>query len=195
MRLFVLGLLVVVAVLAGSDPAWAADHGEKGVPLSPKTDLALWSVITFVIFLAILKATAWKPLIQGLDKREAKLREDLANAEASRLKAERVLAEHTEKVEKAQGEIRELMTKAREDAERLKDDILSEARTEAESLREKAVDDVDRARDQALKELFDVVSAQVVGATEHILGRSLGEGDQDRLVSEALSEFAGQSNG
>ncbi len=195
MRLFLLGVIVLFAVMGGADAALAAGDGHGTDGYSAKTDLAMWSVVVFVLFVLLLRGTAWGPLIKGLDARESKIREDIADAEASRVKAERVLAEHTEKVEKAQEEIRELMSKAREDAERLKDEILSEARSEAESLRERAVDDVDRARDQALKELFDVVSTQVVGATEHILGRSLSDGDQDRLVSEALAEFAGQSNG
>lgn len=197
MRLLLIGLLAVSFMLVGADMAFAAGdgHEEAGAPLGWKTDLALWSVIVFVLFVVVLKSAAWGPLIAGLDERESKIREDIANAESARTKAERLLAEHSEKVEKAKEEIREMMSKAREDAERLKDDILSEARSEAESLRERAVEDVDRARDQALKELFDVVSAQVIGATEHILGRSLGDADQDRLIGDALAEFAGQSNG
>jgi hypothetical protein len=42
---------------------------EEGVPLGFKADLALWSAVTFVIFLILLGRFAWKPLIHALDER------------------------------------------------------------------------------------------------------------------------------
>src|SRR5436309_168248 len=46
----------------------AADHAE-GVPLSFKADLALWSLIVFIVFLIVLKKFAWGPLSAALNKR------------------------------------------------------------------------------------------------------------------------------
>ena len=192
----VLGVIVgVVILLVSHGVAFAADAEHKGVPLDAKPDLVIWSIVVFLIFLAVLRATAWGPLTKGLDERESRIREDIANAEAARVKSERLLAEHAAKLDQAKEEIREMLAKGRDDSEKVKQDILAEARKEAEALRERAIDDIDRARDQALNELFDVVANQVALATEHVLGRALGDADQDRLISEALTEFAGQSNG
>jgi F0F1-type ATP synthase membrane subunit b/b' len=51
------------------------------------------------------------------------------------------------------------------------------------------VAEIERSRDQALAELFEFVSNNVVGATERVIGRSLNQGDHDRLVGQALSEM------
>ena len=47
------------------------EHAESGVPIGFKLDLALWSLVVFVLFLFVLKKFAWAPMIEGLDKREA----------------------------------------------------------------------------------------------------------------------------
>ena len=58
----------------------------------------------------------------------------------------------------------------------------------AEATRDRARGEIERARDQALKDLFDQVSTQVTAATEHVLGRSLDAADQQRLIAEALAD-------
>ena len=73
-------------------------------------------------------------------------------------------------------------------------EIMAAAQSEAEATRDRAIGEIERARDQALKELFDQVSTQVAAATEHVLGRSLDAADQQRLIGEALAEMTSESN-
>jgi F-type H+-transporting ATPase subunit b len=54
----------------------------------------------------------------------------------------------------------------------------------------RAVQDIERARDQALDDLFDHMGRSVREATETVIGRSLTGADNDRLIEEALSGFA-----
>jgi len=188
---------------ASTATAIAADHGATagqddgdshatGVPLDFKGDLALWSLVVFLTFVFILKKVAWKPLAEGLDAREQRIRSDIEAAETARVKAEEMLAEHAAKLEGVQEEVREIIAEARRDAEHTKNEIMAVAQGEAEATRERAVADVERARDQALKELFDQVAGQVAAATEHVLGRSLEPGDQQRLIDEALAQVTGE---
>src|SRR5260221_7283456 len=83
-------------------------------------DLAVWTLITFVVFLIVLKKFAWVPLITGLDKRETSVLDNIANAEAARIKAEKMLAEHAVRLDKVQDEVREIVAEARRDAEHTK---------------------------------------------------------------------------
>ncbi len=167
----------------------SAEPHETGVPMSLKADLAFWSLVTFVIFIALLGKFAWKPLIAALDKRESRMRDDISAAENARIKAEQMLAEHAKTLAKVQDEVRALLAEGRRDAERAKQEIISEAQKEAEASKQRALHEIGRARDTALKDLFDVMSTQVAQATEHVLGRSLSGGDQDRLIDEALAQF------
>jgi F-type H+-transporting ATPase subunit b len=165
------------------------ETAEEGVPLRFKADLAFWSLITFVIFVFLLARFAWKPLIAALDKRESRIRDDIAAAESARVKAEQMLAEHAKTLAKVQDEVRAILAEGRRDAEHARQEIVSEAQKEAENAKQRALHEIGRARDGALKDLFEVMASQVAHATEHVLGRSVNGADQDRLIDEALAQF------
>ena len=182
---------------AAVDPAHghAAEHHDEGVPgLIPPVDLATWQVITFVIFLAVLGKFAWGPLQAGLETREAKIRQDIADAEAQRLKAEQLLKDYESRLAKTQDEVREILAEARRDAEHARQEIVAAAQQEADTTRRRAIEDIQRSKDQALTELFDFVSANAVAAAEQVVQRSLTGEDHERLVREALEQLSVRRN-
>lgn len=201
--LLLAGFVFAVAVVSTS-PLQAADEGqvaaegdhgdhggaENGVPMQPQNDLVLWTIVTFVLFLVVLKKVAWGPLIEGLDSRESKYRKLLEDAKADRDKAVALLAEYEQKLKTAQGQVDEIIAEARRDAERTKTDILAAAQKDSEATRKRALDDIDRARDQAVAELFEHVRSGVVSATERVLSRSLTDADHQKLIDDALAEMS-----
>lgn len=188
---------LTLAQVATGSVVFASDegggHAAPGAPMDFVGDLAIWSLVTFVVYLIVLKKAAWGPLIQGLDQRESKVKQQIADAEAARVKAEQMLAEHAKKLDKVQDEVKEILAEARRDAEHTKTEIIATANKEAEATRRRAVEDIEHARDVAMKELFDFVSANVIGATEHVLGRALSNDDQNRLVQEALNQMGSKT--
>jgi F-type H+-transporting ATPase subunit b len=186
-----------MSVPVGADEAHptaeAGDHGHGGekasVPMDFKSDLALWSLVTFVAFFLVLSKVAWGPLQDGLNQREAGIRKEIAEAQASNQKAAALLKEHEAKLAAVQEEVKAILAEARRDADHTKQDIVATAQREAEATRKRAVEDIERAKAAAIGELFDFVSANVVKATEQVLSRSLSGEDQDRLVSQALAEM------
>jgi F-type H+-transporting ATPase subunit b len=198
-------LLIVGLFAAGiaAPLARAADHAADGLegsvehgaaakpdlPLKFQGDLALWSAVTFLFFLFALSKLAWRPLIDGMNAREAKIRQEIADAEANRVKSETLFREYEAKLAKSQEEVKEILAEARRDAEHAKQDIITTAEKESAAMRERAVSEIDRARDHALGELFDFVSKNVMQATEQVVGRSLTGADQERLVKEALASL------
>ena len=194
--------LQVTSLTYASDDA-GAPHGEAardggehgggghggGLPMSFSKDLALFSLITFAVYLAILRAGAWGPLQAGLNERERGIKQNIADAEASRLKSESLLKEHEQKLAKVQDEVRDILAEARRDAEHTKQEIVTLAQNESEAMKHRAILEIERSRDQALTELFDFVSTNVVNATEQVIGKSLTSADHDRIVKEALSQL------
>jgi len=168
------------------------EHGghETGVPMNFKGDLALWSFIVFLLFLAVMGKFAWKPMIEGLDKREAGIRNAIAAAEDNRRKAEALLADYQNKLKSAEHTVAAMVAEARRDAERTSQDLIANAQREVDAIRVRAKDEIRQAKDTALAEVFSQVNAQVILATEHVLGRALTDSDQERLVGEALSQLA-----
>lgn len=170
-----------------------AHIGTEGVSEDPaefKCDLAIYTFLVFGLLLALLYKYAWGPITEGLDRRELSIRDNIAGAEAARLKAEKMLAEHAAKLEKVQDEVREILAEARRDADHTKNEIVAAAQKEAEASRLRAVHDIERARDQALDNLFDHMAKCVNQATEQVIGRSLTGADSERLIDEALRGFA-----
>lgn len=187
------------AVAAGDHGA--ADHGHgghhghvgtEGVSVAPeefKTDLAIWSAGIFLVLLAGLSRFAWGPIAAGLEKREAAVLQVLADAETARLRAEKMLAQHEEKLALVQDEVRAILAEARRDADHTRNQIVATAQSEADLLRKRSVEDIGRAKDAAMDELFAFMTQAVSFASEQVVGRSLKGEDHDRLVNESLVQF------
>ena len=184
----------VEAADAGETPhphgAASGEHGHPpGAPLDWKKDLALWSLVVFLLFATVLSKMAWGPLSNALNQREADIKNNIAAAEQARVQAQQMLAEHERRLAKVQDEVREIIVEARRDADHTKQEIVAAAQQEAEATRKRAIVEIGQARDTALKDLFDAMSTQVTSATEHVLGRTVNDDDHNRLVEEALSQF------
>ena len=167
-----------------------AAHQDEGVPgLIPRGDLAFWSLVTFTLMMLVLGKFVWPALNDGLIERERKIRQDIADAEAGRHKSEAMVKEHEARLAKVQDEVREILAEARRDAEHAKLEIVTTAQKEAEATKQRAIAEIGRSKDQALAELFDFVSNNVLHATEHVIGRSLTGTDHERLVRESLAQL------
>lgn len=211
MRLLCLVSVVLAMVLAipetgtfaAGDPH-GGDHGHAHVgapeteppvfdPQNWRTDLTIYSLAVFVLLLYVLGKFAWGPVLKALDTREENIRRNIEEAEVARVRAEELQKEREAKLDAVQDEVREILAEARRDAEHTKADIMANAQKEAEATRKRALDEVDRARAQALNEIFGNLTAQVTAATEHVLGRALTGDDQNRLVEQSLAELSGKA--
>lgn len=200
LRLLLLVISVQVAsfgVVSASDaPAHhengdstGGSHAEAGLPMNWTRDLALFSLITFVVYVAVLRVAAWGPLRDGLNERERRIRQNIADAEANRAKSEAMVRDHEARLAKVHDEVRDILAEARRDADHVKQEIVSTAQKEAEATKQRAIAEIERSRDAALAELFDFVSNNVINATEKVMGRSLNSSDHERLIKESLAEM------
>ena len=200
-------LLVCLAMASTAGALAAADpHGEHGaahvdaphaeggghdtsLPMNWKTDLAFFSLVTFAVYVMVLRVGAWGPLQAGLNERERGIKQNIADAEANRVKSEAMLKDYEVKLAKVQEEVRDILAEARRDAEHTKQDIIATAQREADATKHRAIAEIERSRDQALTELFEYVSNNVISATEQVIGRSLSGTDHERLVTDALAQL------
>ena len=191
-------LLAPVAVIhAASDAGTQANaaEGETKAPLLPDVSTlepflqALWVVIIFVILLAVLYPTAWKNVLAGLKKREERIRHDISDAENTRAKAENTLKEYNTRLATAETQVRELITNAAADAEKIAAGIRMRGQQEAEEIKEKALKDIDASRKQALTEIYAQTANLSTSIAEKILKRNLNADDQRDLVNESLEQL------
>src|SRR5260370_644963 len=62
--------------------AWAEGEGGHGAanPLNPQFDLGIWTIVIFVVLLLVLRKIAWGPMLEGLQRREQNIRQELEDA-------------------------------------------------------------------------------------------------------------------
>ncbi len=173
----------------------AGEHEESNPPLLPAFDdaqtwyQALWVVIIFVVMLAVLYPTAWKNVLAGLKAREAKIRGDIASAEAARSKAEGSLKELNAKLADADRTVREMIAKAITDAEQAASSIRARTQAESEEMKEKALKEIEGAKTAAVREVYDQAAVLATSVAEKILRRNLNADDQRDLVARSLEQM------
>jgi F-type H+-transporting ATPase subunit b len=148
----------------------------------------IWTVITFVILLLVLKKFAFGPIQSMIDKRRAAIAESIEQAEGTRREAERLLAEYRESIANAKHEAEEIIERAHKVGESTKSDIVSEAREQAQKEVESARGQIQRETRKAIQELKDEVADLAILAAGKVTSRAISKEDHLRLVDEALSE-------
>ena len=205
---FGLGVVLSVAVMpalfaadeahphAATSAAGHHDHiGEAGVNKQPeefRSDLAIFSAVVFGLLAVGLYYTAWPKILGALAAREEGIRKAIADAEDAKVQATAFMKEHKGRLEAVENTVKEILAEARRDAEHTKLDITKQAEVEAEAIKNRAIAEINRAKDQALDELFSTLAHQVSAATEQVVGRALTGADQERLIQEAVGQFARQ---
>jgi F-type H+-transporting ATPase subunit b len=163
-------------------------HGDPN-PLVVSTDLALFTVLIFVILLAVLWKFAWGPISQALDLRERKIADNIAAAEQCNTDARKMLAEYEAKLAAAREEVRGILDEARRDAEHAGQEIVAKARADAQTEVQRGKHEIETATSQALNELGKTSANLAVELAGQIVGSKLNAHDHARLIEEALAKF------
>jgi len=151
--------------------------------------LLIWTIITFLVMVLVLWKAAWKPIVDSMDARAEKIRFDIDNAERTRQEAEKLLTQHKTMMDNARNEASQIIAKGREEAEKIKADIVEKATTESRSIADRAKKEIDLAKDKAL---LDIKTEVVLLSTEiasKIINKNIKPEDQKALVEEALNKI------
>ncbi len=142
-----------------------------------------------MLLLVILTKTAWKPILTGLQAREKGIRDQIEGAEKANAEAKALLADYQTKVAKANEEARAIVEEGRRDAEALKAKLEGDARAEAQKERDRAVRDIELARQQALKDIYDEVATLSTDVASRILQQRLDPQSHRKLVDDAVASY------
>jgi len=178
---------LVQAFLFAQETTTTAEEDE-GSLIDVVPGLMVWTVVTFLIVLWVLRRFAFSR-IQGLiDQRRDRIREALDEADKARSEAR---------------ELREQVAREREEAKADREQILEESRRQAQRQLEQAREQADadlkmrleknreelEAENARLREQIrrDVVELTLL-ASEKVTGKVLDADDQRRLIDETIDE-------
>ena len=177
-------------LLAASDHG-ASDHEggwmEKWLSFDP--GLFMWTIVTFLIVLAILKWKAWGPLMNALDKRAEDINNALLVADRAKEDAEKASQDYEELVQKAHAEAQQIIADSKAAGERVKNDIESVARENAEEMIGKAKTQIEAESQKAIQEIKSSVVDLSIEAAEKIIEKNLDSEDNRKLVDQTLDSM------
>ncbi|MDH5716740.1 MAG: F0F1 ATP synthase subunit B [Spirochaetia bacterium] len=151
--------------------------------------LVIWTVVTFLVVLAVLWRFAWKPIIKGLDARNERVEEDLQTSRDLREEAEKLLSEYEKKLDAAKTEALQLIDEGKKDAETNRNKILAEAQDEAVKIKERTEKDIERAKLKALDELEKTTVNLVVEILSKILKKDISEKEHKDIIIRELENL------
>jgi len=152
------------------------------------------AIVVFVIFLFIAMKFIWPIILNGLDQREQKLRDDLDAAEEARQQAKAALEEYERALSEAKAEATNMIAKAKQDAKSAAEELRSNNTKELASLKLVAAADIESAKQTAIGELHVEASTLAIAIASKILGREISDLDQQSLLDESLSELSEESS-
>jgi F-type H+-transporting ATPase subunit b len=88
-----------------------------------------------------------------------------------------------------QNEVRAIIDEARRDAQHTQQEILKQAQSEAQATRDRSVREIEQARDQALKDLFEQAANVATDVAAKIVRKSLNPQDHRELVAQVIKEL------
>jgi F-type H+-transporting ATPase subunit b len=151
--------------------------------------LIVWTAVTFVILLVILRVTAWKPLLGALTQREQTIADAIEKAEKAREQAEKMLAENTRRLAQVEQEAQKIIKVGKEAADKARMELLEKSHQDARRIVEQAKAEIQREKEAALTLLRDEVADLAVKAASKIIDEHLDEERHRKLVDKFIREL------
>lgn len=157
--------------------------------VQPGFGLVVWTAITFIILLILLRKFAWKPILGAVEEREEGIKDALASAQNARKEMENLQADNERILQEARAE-REAMLK---DAREIREQTIAKAETEAQEkankIIEKAQAAIESEKKAAMAELRSQVAGLSIDIAEKVVKTELANKDKQlKLVESMLGE-------
>ena len=102
--------------------------------VQPDPGLFIWTILTFLVLVALLGRFAWRPLLLALEGRQAAIAKSIEDAERARQELERLQRESSQMMQQARVEADAIVSRSRSDAEALREELKQKSRAEAAAI-------------------------------------------------------------
>ncbi len=153
----------------------------------------IFSVITVLVLILILKHFFFEKVKKFMDERKAQVAEQFQKADEAENQARKKLDKYNEILAGAEKEKRTIIAGAMENAKIQADSVLDEARKEAADIREKSRIQIEREKVAARKEIHNEASELAVQVAEKILENKLDADAQASVIDEIISRSEANS--
>ena len=156
-------------------------------------DPETWVLISFLLFAGLLyHYRVHRLVLDALDARAEKIRNELEEARRLHEEARKLLAEYEAKKEQAERDAKEILQVARQEAEAVALEIRQQFDEMMARKQAAAEQRIRLARDNAVREIRGQVAEQAMRVAEDVLRTELKGKAASTLLSEAIEEAGGK---
>jgi len=160
--------------------------------VQPDPGLFLWTIFTFLVLLGLLARFAWRPLLAMLETRENMIRTALQDAEKATKEFEQLQEKSKQITVKARTEAQSIITESKSQAEKVKDEILQDAKGKASLIIKTAEEQIQAEKKKAIAEIRGEVVELSLSVASKLIRRNLTSEDSQTLIEESLKEIGSQ---
>ena len=160
--------------------------------VQPDPGLYIWTILTFLVLLALLARFAWRPLLAALEARQESIRKSLDDARAAKQELERLNAESQKILAQARAEADAILSATRSDANRFRDELKQKAQAEAAGIVKNAERQIEQETARALQQIRTEAVDISVAIASKLLQRSVSRADNERLIEETFKQIEAQ---
>jgi F-type H+-transporting ATPase subunit b len=171
-----------------------AAHAASGLFATENTGLTInlfWVVVAavnFILFLVVIWLIFFKPVSALLEQRRSRIEEGLRDADIARQERESAASERLATLAAARQEAEDILARAQKLADDNRERDMAETRAQLDQMRERAAADITAEKDRALAEVRDQVAELALAAAARVVGETMNDQRERRLVEEFLTE-------
>ena len=156
--------------------------------------LFIWTIVTFLVLLALLAKFAWTPLLAALETRQNAIRKSLDDAQQAKEELERLHVESGKIIQRARNDAETIIAQSRSDGDRLREELKQKARAEADHIVKNAERQIQLETSRALEQIrHEAIDLSVMIASK-IIKRNLSKADNEKIIDEALKQVETRRN-
>ena len=148
------------------------------------------SALNFILFFIIIWTFAFKPVSAMLADRKARIEQGLKDAEQAREDRANAETERTAALAEARREANDILTRAQKVAQESRDADIAATKEELERMRVRAAAEIEAEKVRAIADVRAEVADLALLAASRVVGESMTDDRQRRLVDEFLSSSA-----
>lgn len=166
----------------------SGDGGHDAPPTKGWVDTDTYRVMNFAVLIFGLFFLLRKPLSQALENRIKGIKEQLADLESRKEKAEKELVQYKEKLAVLDKEAEKIVEDYIRQGKEAKERILQEAEKAAHKLEEQAQRNIEHEFAQVKAKVQHEIFEKALTKAEELVKQKITTDDQERLVDEYLKK-------
>ncbi|ASV11469.1 F0F1 ATP synthase subunit B [Leptospira santarosai] len=151
--------------------------------------LVVWTLVTFLVVVLVLKKFAWDVILKALDERAQTVRNDIEKASELRSEAEALLKDYEARLDSAKDEANAIVAEAKSDALKLKNKLLEETNQEVKAQKDQALKEIELAKGKALEQLQTQLVEMTITVAGKVLEKQLKAEDYKAFIETELNKL------